>query len=132
MLSSPIAPKHIFEPAVKKGKEYFDTFLSTNANPKTFVTSGAFRLKEYVPAQRVVFERNPNYYIINKNDQKLPYLDKLVYLIVGDINNEVLKFEGGELDTIGLKGRMLRDSKNLKNIQTSKFTISGLIQAQCL
>ncbi len=104
MLSTPIAPKHIFEPAVKKGKEYFDTFLSTNTPPSQFVTSGAFRLKEYVPAQRVVFERNPNYYVINKADQKLPYLDKLVYLIVGDINNEVLKFEGGELDVIGLQG----------------------------
>lgn len=103
-LSTPIAPKHIFEPAVKKGKEYFDGFLSTNTPPDKFVTSGAFKLKEYVPAQRVVYERNPNYYVINQDGQKLPYLDKLVYLIVGDINNEVLKFEGGELDVIGLQG----------------------------
>ena len=95
MLSSPIAPKHIFQPAVSRGREYFDGFLSTNTNPKEFVTSGAFRLKEYVPAQRVVFERNPNYYEINKDGKNLPYLDKLVYLIVGDINNQVLKFEGG-------------------------------------
>ena len=99
MLSSPIAPKHIFEPAVKKGKAYFDGFLSTNTPPKDFVTSGAFRLKEYVPAQRVVFERNPDYYVINKNDKKLPYLDKIVYLIVGDINNQVLKFEGDRKST---------------------------------
>ena len=77
MLPTPIAPKHVFEPAVKKGKDYFYTFLSTNDDPKTFVTSGAFRLKEYVPAQRVVFERNPDYYIINKNNEKLPYLDRL-------------------------------------------------------
>lgn len=104
MLSTPIAPKHIFEPAVKKGKDYFYTFLSTNTDPKTFVTSGAFKLKEYVPAQRVVFERNPNYYIINTNNEKLPYLDRLVYYIVGDLNNEVLKFEGGELDVINLQG----------------------------
>ncbi len=104
MLSTEIAPKHVFEPAVKKGKDYFYTFLSTNTDPKDFVTSGAFRLKEYVPAQRVVFERNPNYYIINKNNEKLPYLDRLIYFIVGDLNNEVLKFEGGEIDVIGLQG----------------------------
>ena len=104
MLSTPIAPKHIFAPAVKKGKDYFYTFLSTNTDPKTFVISGAFKLKEYVPAQRVVFERNPNYYIINTNNEKLPYLDRLVYYIVGDLNNEVLKFEGGELDVINLQG----------------------------
>lgn len=104
MLSTPIAPKHVFMPAVKKGAEYFETFLSTNTKPENFVTSGAFKLKEYVPAQRVVYERNPNYYFINKNGDKLPYLDKLVYLIVGDLNNEVLKFEAKELDVISLQG----------------------------
>lgn len=124
MLSTPIAPKHIFEPAVKKGKEYFETFLSTNIDPKILVISGAFKLKEYVPAQRVVFERNPNYYMINKNNQKLPYLDKLVYLIVGDINNEVLKFEGGELDTIGLQGANVARFKELE--KHSNFKVYNL------
>lgn len=124
MLSTSIAPKHIFEPAVKNGKEYFETFLSTNIDPKILVTSGAFKLKEYVPAQRVVFERNPNYYMINKNNQKLPYLDKLVYLIVGDINNEVLKFEGGELDTIGLQGANVARFKELE--KHSNFKVYNL------
>ena len=113
-LSTPIAPKHVFEPAVKKGKKYFDGFLSTNTPPDKFVTSGAFRLKEYVPAQRVVYERNPNYYVINKDGQKLPYLDKLVYLIVGDVNNEVLKFEGGELDIISLQGANVSRFKEME------------------
>lgn len=124
MLSTPIAPKHIFEPAVKKGKEYFETFLSTNTLPEKFVTSGAFRLKEYVPAQRVVFERNPNYYVINKDGQKLPYLDKFIYLIVGDINNEVLKFEGGELDIIGLQGANVARFKELE--KHSDFKVYNL------
>lgn len=124
MLSSPIAPKHIFQPAVSRGREYFDGFLSTNTNPKEFVTSGAFRLKEYVPAQRVVFERNLNYYEINKDGKKLPYLDKLVYLIVGDINNQVLKFEGGELDEISLQGANVARFKEMeKHSDFSVFNI---------
>jgi len=124
MLSSPIAPKHIFEPAVNRGKAYFDGFLSTNTNPKEFVTSGAFRLKEYVPAQRVVFEKNPNYYIINKDGKKLPYLDKLVYLIVGDINNQVLKFEGGELDEISLQGANVARFKEME--KHSDFSVYNI------
>ena len=124
MLSSPIAPKHIFQPAVNRGREYFEGFLSTNTNPKEFVTSGAFRLKEYVPAQRVVFERNPNYYEINKDGKNLPYLDKLVYLIVGDINNQVLKFEGGELDEISLQGANVARFKEMeKHSDFSVFNI---------
>ena len=114
MLSTPIAPRHIFMPAVKKGNTYFDSFLSTNTKPKDFVVSGAFKLKEYVPAQRVVFERNPNYYEINTKQQKLPYLDKLVYLIVGDLNNEVLKFEAKELDVISLQGSKVARYKSLE------------------
>lgn len=114
VLSTPIAPKHVFLPAVKRGNEYFDTFLSTNTKPENFVISGAFKLKEYIPAQRVVYERNPNYYIINKKNEKLPYLDRLVYLIVGDLNNEVLKFEAKELDIINLQGSKVARYKALE------------------
>lgn len=104
ILSAPIAPKHIFEPVIKKGGKYFDSFWSTTTPPKDFVISGPFKVKEYLAAQRVVFERNPNYYEINLDNQKLPYLDKIIYLIVGDLNNEILKFEAKELDVIGLRG----------------------------
>lgn len=114
MLSTPIAPKHVFMPAIKKGNAYFDSFLSTTTKPADFVTSGAFKLKEYVPAQRVVFERNPNYYEINTKDEKLPYLNKLVYLIVGDLNNEVLKFEAKELDIISLQGSKVARYKSVE------------------
>lgn len=124
MLSTSIAPKHIFMPAVKKGAEYFDSFLSTTTKPQDFVTSGAFKLKEYVPAQRVVFERNPNYYEINTKDEKLPYLDKYIYLIVGDLNNEVLKFEAKELDVISLQGSKVARYKSIE--PHSDFTLYNL------
>lgn len=103
-LSVPIAPKHVLEPVVKQGKRAFSTFWSSNTKPSEFVTSGAFRLKEYVPAQRIVYDRNPDYYVIDEKGQKLPYLDKYIILIVGDLNNELLKFKAGELDTVGLRG----------------------------
>lgn len=103
-LTYPIVPKHYFKPYSDRGESEFNAFLSPNTPPKEIVSSGAFKLKEYVAAQRVVFERNPNYYKINTNNQKLPYLEKLVYLIVGDTNNEILKFEGKEIDVLGIRG----------------------------
>ena len=66
--------------------------------------SGAFKLKEYVPAQRIVYERNPNYAMIDEKGQRLPYLDKYIILIVGDLNNELLKFKSKELDVVSLRG----------------------------
>lgn len=104
ILSAPIAPKHIFEPVTKKGDKYFKSFWGTTTPPNAFVISGPFKLKQYLAAQRVVFVRNPNYYEINLKKQRLPYLDKIIYLIVGDLNNEILKFEAKELDVISLRG----------------------------
>ena len=103
-LSYPILPKHYFKPYSDKGADTFNTFLNPDTKPSTIVSNGAFILKEYVPAQRVVYIRNPNYYKINTNNEKLPYINKLVYLIVGDSNNDILKFEAKEIDMIGLKG----------------------------
>lgn len=104
LLSYPIVPKHYFKPYSDRGESVFNAFLSPNTPPEEIVSSGAFKLKEYVAAQRVVFVRNPNYYKINLKDEKLPYLDKVVYMIVGDTNNEILKFEAKEIDVLSFRG----------------------------
>lgn len=119
-----VAPAHVFKDVVKKGKRYFDSFLGTTTNPKDIVSSGAFMLEEYVPAQRVVFRRNPNYYSMDENHNKLPYIDKYVILIVGDLNNELLKFESGELDVISVRGKDLPRFKEKE--KKSDFKIYNL------
>lgn len=124
LVGAKIAPKHIFEPAVKKGIKYFDSFLSTTVNPADIVASGAFILEEYVPAQRVVLRRNPDYYAADENKNLLPYLDKYVILIVGDLNNEMLKFEAGELDIISVRGKDLPRFKEKE--KKSDFKIYNL------
>ena len=63
-----------------KGPRAFDSFWRSSVKPEELVTSGAFRLKEYVPAQRIVYERNPDYYKIDEKGQKLPYIDKYIIL----------------------------------------------------
>ena len=124
MLTTPIAPKHVFKIATDKGKNYFRSYLSTNAKPSDFVTSGAFKMVEYVPAQRVIYERNPNYYMVDKKGQKLPYLDKYIILIVGDLNNDTLKFEGLETDVVNLQGSMVARYRELE--KHSDFTLYNL------
>src|SRR5699024_8225113 len=113
-LSAPIAPKHILEPVVKKGKDAFFSFWDTSAEPESFVTSGAFKLKEYIPAQRVIFERNPDYYMMDKDGNKLPYLDKYIVYIVGDLNNELLKFESKEIDVLNVRGNSVARFKQME------------------
>ena len=113
-LSASIVPKHIFEQATNKGKEYFLTFQSIDAKPSKIVSNGAFKLKEYTPSQRVIFEKNPNYYLINKNNEKLPYIDKWVNIIAGDTNNQTLKFESGDTDVLAVNGSLVNRYRELK------------------
>ena len=62
------------------------------------MTSGAWRLVQYVPGEKTVLGRNPYYFGFDQNKQRLPYLDELVFLIVPDQDAADLKFRSGELD----------------------------------
>lgn len=113
-LSASILPKHVFEPITKKGQNAFLTFQGIDTKPSEIVYSGPFHLREYKASQRVVFEKNPNYYLINKNNEKLPYLNALTMLIVGDMNNDTLKFESGETDVLSVNGALVNRYRELK------------------
>lgn len=123
-LTMPIAPKHVFKIATDKGKNFFRTFHSTDIKPKNLVTSGPFKLKEYIPAQRLVYEKNPNYYVINKKDEKLPYLNRFLVLIVGDLNNDIIKFEAKETDTTTIPGSLI--SKYREDEKKSDYILYNL------
>lgn len=123
-LSMSIAPKHILEPVVKQGKKAFDSFWGVTSKQEEFVTSGMFKLSRYIPAQRVELVRNPNYYFVDKQGKQLPYLDKYIMYIVGDQNNEVLKFESGEIDILGVSGKNVARFKTLE--KQSNYTLYNL------
>ena len=124
MLGFAIAPKHILKPVTDKGIEEFNRFWGVTTKPEDFVVSGAFKLKEYVPAQRVVFERNSDYSMADKEENLLPYLDEYIVYIVGDLNNQVLKFEGGELDILPVRGNQVARFKALE--KNSNYTMYNL------
>ncbi|HBH18753.1 MAG TPA: hypothetical protein DDX14_07440, partial [Cyanobacteria bacterium UBA9579] len=116
-----IAPKHILEPVTRKGKAAFDSFWGVTTSPEKFITSGMFKLTKYVPAQRVVFKRNPDYFVVDKAGQQLPYLTNYVIYIVGDLNNEVLKFEAGEIDFLSVRGGNVARFKELEKNSNYKM-----------
>ena len=123
-LTSPIAPKHIYKAATDKGKDFFRTFHSTDISPNKLVVSGPFILKEYVPAQRLVYLRNPNYYVIDEDNRRLPYLDRYLVLIVGDLNNDIIKFEAKETDSTSIPGSVI--AKYREQEKRSDYTLYNL------
>ncbi len=79
---SPVLPKHILAREVRA-----NNFLKTyaiNANPLTIVGSGPFRLKDARAGKVVLLERNPEYYAVDKQGVRLPYLDEVQLNIAPD------------------------------------------------
>ena len=59
---------------------------------------GPFVLSQYVPGQRLVFERNPRYFRKAADGTALPYLDRITVEIIPDQNTELLRLEAGQID----------------------------------
>jgi peptide/nickel transport system substrate-binding protein len=93
-----ILPEHLLGSAYREGK--ISEMWSVNSTPNEVAGMGPFRLKEYVPGQRLVLERNPYYWKMDHRKRRLPYLDELVFLFVPSEDAQVLRFEGGETDMV--------------------------------
>src|SRR5260370_15954214 len=97
-----ILPRHLLEKTYQDGKLGQFWTLSTPANQ--WAGLGPFRLKEYVPGQRLILERNPYYWKTDAKGKRLPYLDELVFLFVPSADAQVLRFQSGETDIISRLG----------------------------
>ena len=91
-----ILPKHKLEAAYTKGE--FATAWGAATPAAEIVGLGPFVLKQYTPGQRLVFDRNPNYWRKAPNGDGLPYLDRVILEIVPDQNAELLRLQSGETD----------------------------------
>ena len=92
----PIMPKHILEGVFRAGN--FSSAYNLNTAPDSIVTSGPWRLKQYVPGEKTVLTRNPYWFGVDPKGQRLPYLNELIYLSVPDQDALDLKFRSGEVD----------------------------------
>jgi len=91
-------PRHLLEKTYQDGK--FAQVWTLNAPPAEVVGMGPFRLKEYVPGQKIVLERNPYFWKADRDNNRLPYLDELIFLFVGNEDAQVLRFQAGDTDII--------------------------------
>lgn len=96
--SVPILPKHILGQSLQDGT--FATTYTVDTAPDKLVVSGPFKLKQYLPGEKTVLEPNPYWFGVDQANNRLPYLDEIVYLIVPDQDAADLKFRAGEIDGI--------------------------------
>ncbi len=93
-----ILPRHRLE------KPYLEGTLgkawSLTTPPREIAGLGPFRLKEHVPGQRTVLERNPYFWVKDGKGNRLPYLDHLVFTHVSSEDAQTIRFQAGEADVI--------------------------------
>ncbi len=81
-------------------------------DPEKIVTNGAFTMTEYTAGDRLILEKNDEYY-----DAENVHLDELVGLMIVDQTTALTAYEAGELDAIYLippaeKQRLLTEDPN--------------------
>jgi len=121
-MAETILPKHKLKKSVELG--VFTNTWGIDTDPKDIVGTGMFRLIRYDPGQRLVYERNPFYWKKSSKGDALPYIDKVITVIVQNQDVALLKFLEGTTDSYGLRGM---DYPFLKPYEDErKFTIYNL------
>ena len=93
-----ILPRHLLETAYRKND--FSGAWSIMTPAAQFAGLGPFRLKEYVPGQRIALERNPYYWKQDRNGVRLPYVDEIDFLFVPSEDAQVIRFQSGDTDIL--------------------------------
>lgn len=114
-----ILPRHKLEAAYTSGK--FNQTWGVNTPPKELVGTGAYVMTEYKPAQRIMYLRNGNYWKVDLQGHRLPYIQRLVLTIVPDQNAHRLLFQGGQTDSYGIRPREYAEFK--RGEKTGGYTV---------
>jgi peptide/nickel transport system substrate-binding protein len=70
--------------------------------PRKLIGTGPFKLVSWTPNDKLVADRNPNYWQKDENGIQLPYLDRITFRPVPDVVQRVNGLKGGDLDLIHL------------------------------
>jgi len=95
-----VLPRHVLEAAWRGGT--FASAYGVGTAPDSLVTSGPWKLESFAPGEKTVLARNPYWFGVDAKRRRLPYLDRLVFLVVRDQAAAALKFQAndGELDAV--------------------------------
>ncbi|MEO1094546.1 MAG: ABC transporter substrate-binding protein [Cyanobacteria bacterium J06638_28] len=101
-----ILPSHALKDSItaldSEGNPEFLSTWTAATPPEEVITNGPYRLKQYLPSQRVIFERNPYYWEKDGEGNQQPYVQELVWQVIENSNNQLLQFRSGGLDLIGV------------------------------
>ncbi len=109
-----IMPKHkLLKFSIEGGAAPADinTAWGTNTNLNDIVGTGPFKFSTYTADQKIVLGKNTNYWKSDAFGNKLPYLDRLEYLIIKDSNAQIAQMKSGGIDALNITGALFPELK---------------------
>lgn len=116
-----VVPRHRLQGAMAKGSAAFNSTWGVNTPPREIVGTGPFVMRSYDLGQRVTYERNPYYWKVDRQGNRLPYLDRHVVQLVPNVEAAKLKFMARETDLYGARPREYAEFK--QGEQAGNYTI---------
>ena len=98
---TPILPKHILKSELDKGT--FDSAYNISWPPEKLVTSGPYLLEKFESGVKTVLRRNPSYWRVDREENRLPYLERIIHVALRNTEAELLMFQTGNLDMMSVR-----------------------------
>lgn len=100
-----ILPKHALAEAVNTklpdGNPKFISTWGTDTDPKQIITNGPYVIDSYNPSQRLILKRNPYYWRKDQQGKQLPYIDRITWQFIENLDTQLLRFRSSDLDVMG-------------------------------
>lgn len=117
-----IVPKHKLLNAFNNGTlQKVWTLQTAIDTPNEIVGMGPFKIYEYLPGERLVFEPNPHYWRFDEEKKRLPYIDYYIHKYVPDSNTQLMLFATCQTDVAGIPATSLEWVK--KGAKKYNYTI---------
>jgi peptide/nickel transport system substrate-binding protein len=94
--SVPILPRHILQAAV--AARVFPVAYGISSKPGRIVGCGPYCLKEFRAGKFTLLERNPEYWVADRQGHRLPWFDEVMFTVGGGPGSEPALFLSGKSD----------------------------------
>ncbi len=92
----PVLPKHALQAAA--AANVFTSAYGINSKPNRVVGCGPYRLKEFRLGKFTLLERNPEYWVADRQGRRLPYFDEVMFTVDEKPGSEAALFLAGKSD----------------------------------
>ena len=92
-------PAHLWGDTIGEEPTFQEQMLASG-DLSEVVGTGPYRLVEYSGAERIVYERNPHYWVVDRAGARLPYTHRVIVLLAKDLSTRSVQFLNGDFDII--------------------------------